>query len=208
MGGSSAYRINMIVACCENYVIGKDGQLPWKIPDDWKYFQRLTHGGTLILGRRCYEERGYAFPNRNTIVVSKTLRSLPDAQVARSVEEAIYMAQEKNILSNKERGFSATTSSKLKSSGNEVKVLDEKVIDSNKANEIWICGGSQVYFNATKFCSKLFFTRVHSSNIAGDTYFPASILTSFPRLISKKRGKDDKYDLTYFVYEKDKVSDS
>jgi len=197
----------MIVACCENYVIGKDGQLPWKIPDDWKYFQTLTREGTLILGRRCYEERGYAFPNRETIVVSRTLNSLPDAQVARSVEEAISMAQVK-LKQTRERvnelkicNDMADSKLQAPSSGETVDFISKKL----KKHQIWICGGSQVYRDGAKFCSKLYLTRIHSSEIIGDTYFPASIPTLFPHLISKSVGHDEKYNLTYYVYGKEKA---
>ena len=49
-------RISIIAACSRNRVIGRDGRLPWDIPEDWGYFLDQTSSGTLLLGRRCYEE--------------------------------------------------------------------------------------------------------------------------------------------------------
>lgn len=219
LSSDTDFNVNMIVACCENYVIGKDGQLPWIIPEDWKYFKTLTTGGTLILGRRCYEERGCAFPNRDTIVVSKTLKTLPDAQVARSVEEALSMAQVKlrtkkieqvndSLKTNNHDNTDLVdsdlgASSSIGLRGQILKKIDRNAIEKH---QIWICGGSKVYLDGAKFCSKLYLTRIHSSEIVGDTHFPAAILTLFPHLISAKRGIDKKYKLTYFVYEKVKES--
>ena len=49
-------RINQIVAISENYVIGKDGVLPWSIDEDWKIFLRKTRNGILIMGRLSFQE--------------------------------------------------------------------------------------------------------------------------------------------------------
>ena len=93
--------------------------------------------------------------------------------------------------------------SKLQASSSEetLEFMSKKL----KKHQIWICGGSQVYLDGAKFCSKLYLTRIHSSEIVGDTYFPASIPTLFPHLISKSRGIDEKYNLTYYVYGKEKA---
>jgi dihydrofolate reductase len=212
------YNINMIVASCENYVIGKDGQLPWKIKEDWDYFKKLTTGGILILGRRCYEERGCAFPNLETIVVSTTLPHLPDAQVARSVEQAILMAKTKVKemqnqscpLSEKSEESEEPEKPEYSRKSVEAEEGETKKDKVNKTNQkqqrnpyqIWICGGSKVYLDGAKFCSKLYLTRIHSKIIKGDTYFPASILKHFPHLLSSKKGYSNEYDLTFYVYGK------
>ena len=47
--------LNLIVACAENRVIGRDGRLPWSIPEDWAFFKRQTAGQVLIIGRRSFE---------------------------------------------------------------------------------------------------------------------------------------------------------
>ena len=48
--------INLIVACGHNRVIGKKGRLPWSIEEDWDYFLKTTAGGTMIMGKTCYDE--------------------------------------------------------------------------------------------------------------------------------------------------------
>ena len=47
--------LHLIVACSENRVIGRNGKLPWRIPEDWQYFQDETAGKICVLGRICFE---------------------------------------------------------------------------------------------------------------------------------------------------------
>ena len=61
----------LVVAVAENGVIGRDGDLPWRLPDELKYFKRLTVGHTLIMGRRTFESIGRPLPRRRTLVLSR-----------------------------------------------------------------------------------------------------------------------------------------
>lgn len=65
--------ITIIGAMSENGVIGKNGKIPWHIPEDQKRFRELTWGHTVVMGRRTFEEIGKALPGRKTILISKTL---------------------------------------------------------------------------------------------------------------------------------------
>jgi dihydrofolate reductase len=64
-------RISIIVAVAENGVIGRNGKLPWDLPDDLKRFKKLTMGHPIILGRRTWESIGRPLPGRRMIVVSR-----------------------------------------------------------------------------------------------------------------------------------------
>lgn len=66
----------IIVAASENNVIGKDGDLPWRIPGDLKYVKARTWGKPIIMGRKTYESLGRPLPGRANIVV--TSRDLKD----------------------------------------------------------------------------------------------------------------------------------
>lgn len=64
--------LHLIVACAENRVIGRDGRLPWSIPEDWAFFKRQTAGQVLIIGRRSFEAwRSAAKDGRQPIVVTR-----------------------------------------------------------------------------------------------------------------------------------------
>jgi dihydrofolate reductase len=47
--------LHVVVACAENRIIGRDGKLPWRIPEDAEYFRQLTAGNICVLGRICFE---------------------------------------------------------------------------------------------------------------------------------------------------------
>lgn len=61
----------MIVACSENRVIGKNGELPWSIPEDTAYFHEKVRGGIVITGRKSFGELGKPLPETDTIVLSR-----------------------------------------------------------------------------------------------------------------------------------------
>ncbi len=63
--------LTLIVAMSENRVIGRDGGLPWHLPDDLKRFKRLTTGHTVVMGRRTYESIGRPLPNRENIILTR-----------------------------------------------------------------------------------------------------------------------------------------
>eukprot|EP00040_Diaphanoeca_grandis_P042387 m.264876 g.264876 ORF g.264876 m.264876 type:complete len:185 (+) comp58703_c0_seq1:332-886(+) len=88
--------IHLIAAVAKNGVIGLDGQLPWKIPQDWDWLLQNVSGGVLIEGRKCYEEVGSKFPGSAATIVLSRNRDLryQDAQVAHSVVEAIELAHQ------------------------------------------------------------------------------------------------------------------
>ncbi len=57
----------------ENNVIGKDNDLPWYLPNDLKYFKKVTTGHTIAMGRKTYESIGRPLPNRQNIVLTRDL---------------------------------------------------------------------------------------------------------------------------------------
>ena len=90
--------IGLIVARSQNNVIGKNGQIPWRIKGEQKQFKELTTGNVVVMGRRSYEEIGHPLPNRKTIVVSRTKQyEGENLATAGSVKEAIEMAGEQNV---------------------------------------------------------------------------------------------------------------
>ena len=64
-------QINIIVAMSENYVIGKDGKLPWHLKDDLIHFKKTTLGKTIIMGRSTFDSIGKPLPNRKNIIITR-----------------------------------------------------------------------------------------------------------------------------------------
>ena len=84
----------MIAALTPSRVIGKNGAIPWRYPEDSKYFKRVTMGHALIMGRATYDSIGRPLPGRRTIVISRN-RSLqiPGCDVVDSLANAIELAR-------------------------------------------------------------------------------------------------------------------
>jgi dihydrofolate reductase len=86
--------ISLIAAASENNVIGKDGTLPWHLPNDLKRFRSLTTGHPIIMGRRTFESIGHPLPQRHNIVVThRRDLALPECEVVGSLEDAIASAK-------------------------------------------------------------------------------------------------------------------
>lgn len=74
--------IEMVVAVAENGIIGKDGDMPWRLPSDLKHFKQVTMGCPIIMGRLTWQSIGRPLPGRLNIVISRNALSLPDGAVA------------------------------------------------------------------------------------------------------------------------------
>jgi dihydrofolate reductase len=90
--------VGLIVARSKNNVIGKNGQIPWRIKGEQKQFKELTTGNVVVMGRKSYEEIGHPLPNRKNIIVSRTkVFEGENLVTASSVEEAIAIAGDADI---------------------------------------------------------------------------------------------------------------
>jgi dihydrofolate reductase len=65
-------RIVLVVAADEHDVIGRDGGMPWRLPDDLKHFKSITSGYPIVMGRRTWDELGGTpLPKRHNIVLTR-----------------------------------------------------------------------------------------------------------------------------------------
>lgn len=76
-----------IVAMASNRVIGRDGALPWYLPEDFKWFKKTTLGRPIIMGRKTWQSIGRPLPGRRNIVVSRSWQEAPEgAEIVGSVD--------------------------------------------------------------------------------------------------------------------------
>ncbi len=77
-----------IAAMASNRVIGRDGKLPWHLPDDLKWFKKTTLDKPILMGRRTFESLPGLLPRRRHIVLSRTLKTAPEgSEVIRSIDD-------------------------------------------------------------------------------------------------------------------------
>jgi dihydrofolate reductase len=81
------HHLHAVVAMASNRVIGRDGRLPWRLPDDLRFFKRLTLGHPVVMGRRTFESIGRPLPGRRNIVLSRSLSPREGIDVIRDISE-------------------------------------------------------------------------------------------------------------------------
>lgn len=85
----------MIAAAAENNALGKDSDLLWHLPDDFKRFKKLTTGHHIIMGRKTFETFPKPLPNRTHVVITRQKDYQPEGcVVVHSMEEALAFSQE------------------------------------------------------------------------------------------------------------------
>lgn len=84
----------IVVAVGRNGAIGKQGKVPWRIPEDMRHFKRSTLGHAVIMGRKTWDSIGKPLVDRRNIVVSRNRDlKLDGAEVVSSLDDAIALAR-------------------------------------------------------------------------------------------------------------------
>lgn len=87
--------IIMIAAVAENNALGKENQLVWHLPNDFKRFKSLTTGHHIIMGRKTFESFPKPLPNRTHVVITRNKNYNPEGCiVVDSIEKAIAICPE------------------------------------------------------------------------------------------------------------------
>jgi dihydrofolate reductase len=167
-------KVTLVAALSENGVIGRDGDLPWRLPDDLRHFMRLTRGHCVIMGRRTFESMEGPLPERTNIVITSDPRY---------------------------RGTGATQSADLVVVASLEAALDTARARGEK--EAFVAGGSRVYAEALPRADRLVLTRVHA-RVDGDTHFPAWRAEDFERVRATPHPADARhaYPFTFEEYER------
>ena len=136
-------KITFVVAVARNGVIGKDNALPWHLPEDLKFFKRVTMSKPVIMGRKTYDSIGKPLVKRPNIVVTRN---------------ADYHAAGTLVVDSLETALARSES-----------LLRMQAAPDDA--EVAIIGGAQIFEAALPIVDKLYFTEVHA-DIEGDIYFP------------------------------------
>ncbi len=86
--------ISLIAAVAENNVIGKNNKLPWYLPEDLKYFKKITYGHHVIMGRGTYESLGKPLSGRTNIIITRQKDyEVPQCIIAGDLKSAYIYAE-------------------------------------------------------------------------------------------------------------------
>jgi dihydrofolate reductase len=169
-------RLSLVVAASENDVIGRQGELPWRLSADLRRFKRLTMGHCLIMGRKTYESIGRALPGRVSIVLSR--RGAGRGQrAAGSVERLLHASSLDEALA-----LAPTT--------------------DMRQDEAFVIGGAEIYRLALPQADRVYFTRVHAQ-VEGDAFFGPLDPACWRRVEATRHPADEKteFDCTFEVWD-------
>ena len=160
-----------IAAMSENRVIGEGNRIPWHLPDDFKWFKRMTSGNVVIMGRKTFESLGNKpLPNRINIVLSrhpgKLQTDLPE------VFGEAWVGRGKTHFPDKPTQFELPKVGTA--TAVDLRIIKDflKLDPASSPLEFYICGGAQIYEQALPWCSDLYLTVVKREVEGGDAFFP------------------------------------
>lgn len=91
--------ISIVVAVGKNGAIGKDNKLLWHLPDDLKFFKRITTGHPVLMGRNTFEAIGKPLPNRRNIIITRNKNYTADGtEVLHSIDEALELVKDSEAI--------------------------------------------------------------------------------------------------------------
>lgn len=87
-------KVQIVVARARNNIIGRDGDMPWRLPTDLRHFKAVTLGAPVVMGRKTFQSIGRPLPGRANIVVSRSGFQADGVTVAQTLETAISLARQ------------------------------------------------------------------------------------------------------------------
>lgn len=162
-------KVVLIVAMNQQRVIGKDGGLPWHIPEDLKFFKRQTSGHAVIMGRKTYESVGKPLPKRRNIIITRQTAyapgrvESPSGPNADRTNKILFEPGAKN--GNANRDLTAL---------DVVHSLDAALdlCRSRDERTAFVIGGAQIYTLALPLADEMLITHIDMPNVDGDAHFP------------------------------------
>lgn len=166
-------RKTIVVAVSQNGIIGRDGDMPWRLSTDLKRFKTLTIGKPLVVGRKTYQSFGNKpLPGRPHVVVSRSAQiEHPDVTMAQSLAQAIGLA--------------------------------ESLAREQGGDEIIIAGGGEVYAQAMAIVDRLCVTYVETHVEGDTSFPDIdNALWKVVEAIDVPAGEKDNYPTRFVIYDR------
>ncbi|HMS27063.1 MAG TPA: dihydrofolate reductase [Burkholderiaceae bacterium] len=138
-------QLNLIYAKARNGVIGKDGKMPWHLPEDLAYLKRMTLGCPVIMGRKTWDSLPPKFrplPGRTNVVITRQENWHEDGALpAHNLPEALSICEHMSLI------------------------LEPS------PDQVWVLGGAQIYQQALPFAQQVCVTEI-DADFEGDAFAP------------------------------------
>ena len=151
-----------------NRVIGADGKIPWHLPEDFKWFKKTTMGNVVVMGRRTFEGLGKPLPNRKNMILTRHPQRL-----IKKYPEIFGQYHEWRGGRYLKQAYQFRFSKLGERQETEMLIFNslDRLDPEEFPNDIFICGGAQIYEQALPRCSDLYLTMV-KHEVEGDAHFP------------------------------------
>jgi dihydrofolate reductase len=158
-----------IAAMSLNRVIGADGKIPWHLPEDFKWFKKMTLGNIVVMGRKTFESLGRPLPSRKNMILTRHPQRL-----IKTHPEIFGQYHEWRGGRYLKRAYQFHFSKLEKNQRTEILIFNslDRLNAEEFPNDIFICGGAQIYGQALPRCSDLYLTLVKREIANGDAFFP------------------------------------
>jgi dihydrofolate reductase len=162
-------QLKAIAAMSENRVIGQAGRIPWHIPEDFKWFKRQTLGNVAVMGRKTFEGLPSHLPNRRKLILTRHPRRL-----IRSHPEVFGAYKEWRGGPRVKGGYQLHFTRIDGDQTDDIAIFSslDLIHPDEFAQDVFICGGAEIYAQALPRCSDLYLTIVKRV-VEGDAFFPA-----------------------------------
>ena len=151
-----------------NRVIGAGGKIPWHLPEDFKWFKKMTLGNIVVMGRKTFESLGRPLTSRKNMILTRHPQRL-----IKTHPEIFGQYHEWRGGRYLKRAYQFHFTKLEKKQRTEILIFNslDRLNPSEFPNDIFICGGAQIYEQALPRCSDLYLTLV-KHEMEGDTFFP------------------------------------
>ena len=163
--------LQIVVAISSNGVIGKDGKIPWYLPEDLNMFKKLTLNNPVLMGRKTFfsiiNQLGKPLPKRQNLVLTRNKKVEND--IKREYSETIVFSSLDNSL---------------------------KWAKNNGHQKVFIIGGENIYRESLSLCEEIFLTEV-DYHFDGDTFFPDINWKNWTAVLKRPWAKSKNNELKY-----------
>jgi len=186
--------LSIIVAVDTMGGFGKDGKIPWHLPEDLKHFSEVTTGGICIMGKKTYEDMYDMIKPKEK---SEQIKKYEEIQAMGSPVEEVEVVEEA-ILPGRQ-SFVVTSNPDLDLYGataaDSIRAVMEN-LEENDQREIFILGGYRMFVEALPYTRTVYLTIVKDKKFGCDRHFPIEILTKDFKIIEGIE-TDELYFITY-----------
>jgi dihydrofolate reductase len=172
-----------IAAMSRNRVVGNGNSIPWRIPDEFKWFRRMTLGSVVIMGRRTFESLPKPLDGRINVVLTRHPgRLVADRALAERFAHAVV-----GPAAHAVRGVAQLDLPRLPRTQVHLARGMDSLERAGVTERAWLCGGVQLYEQFLARCSDLYLS-VIDREVEGDAVFPpfehlfdlAGVVAEFP----------------------------